>query len=129
MANTLSDSQLAEIQAEIFAGRKIQAIKLYREATNEGLKEAKDAVEAMTSELRETAADRFAPGSAGGCVPILVVAAFACVVVGMIVRAIGCAAGGPPGRAPARAPAPEGAKARPPAPTTRTPRAGAHAAP
>ena|SRR5688572_18153847 len=106
MATTLSDSQLAEIHAEIFAGRKIQAIKLYREATHEGLKEAKDAVEAMTRELRETSADRFAPRSEGGCVPMLVFAAFVCVGVGMVVRAIGCAAGDPPGRAPDRSPAP-----------------------
>ncbi|MEV6596204.1 ribosomal protein L7/L12 [Actinoplanes sp. NPDC051346] len=32
---------------ELLAGRKIQAIKLYREATGVGLKEAKDAVELL----------------------------------------------------------------------------------
>ncbi|WP_442877600.1 ribosomal protein L7/L12 [Dactylosporangium sp. AC04546] len=34
---------------ELQAGRKIQAIKLYREATGAGLKEAKDAVEALAA--------------------------------------------------------------------------------
>jgi hypothetical protein len=37
--------QLAKLVAE---GRKIEAIKIYRERTGVGLKEAKDAVEAMT---------------------------------------------------------------------------------
>jgi ribosomal protein L7/L12 len=37
----------AQVEAEIRANRKINAIKLYRESTNVGLKEAKDAVEEM----------------------------------------------------------------------------------
>jgi large subunit ribosomal protein L7/L12 len=37
----------AELQALVAAGRKIEAIKRYRELTGVGLKEAKDAVEAM----------------------------------------------------------------------------------
>src|SRR5579859_4805950 len=36
-----------EIQAELQAGNKIMAIKLYRERYNVGLKEAKDAIDAM----------------------------------------------------------------------------------
>src|SRR5688572_3284274 len=120
MPKTLSDSELAEIHTHIVAHRKIQAIKLYREASGEGLKEAKDAVEAMTAELRVSSADRFAPKREGGCTPVLVFAFFACVGIGIIVRAIGCAAGDPPGRAPARSPAPEVAKATPPAPSPAT---------
>lgn len=38
------------VQAEIAAGNKIEAIKLLREATGLGLKEAKDAVERMAGE-------------------------------------------------------------------------------
>ncbi len=37
----------AELQALVAAGRKIEAIKRYRELTGVGLKEAKDAVEAL----------------------------------------------------------------------------------
>ena len=44
-ASTVSD---ADIERELRAGNKIGAIKLYREKTGLGLKEAKDAVEAMT---------------------------------------------------------------------------------
>lgn len=39
--------KVAEIQREIQAGQKINAIKIFREAFGTGLKEAKDAVEAM----------------------------------------------------------------------------------
>lgn len=38
---------LAEVQDLVRRGKKIQAIKVYREHTGVGLKEAKDAVEAM----------------------------------------------------------------------------------
>ncbi|GAA1803315.1 hypothetical protein HC028_04860 [Planosporangium flavigriseum] len=39
--------ELPEVVRELEAGRKIQAIKAYRDATGAGLKEAKDAVEAL----------------------------------------------------------------------------------
>jgi ribosomal protein L7/L12 len=39
----------AELQALVAAGRKIEAIKRYRELTSAGLKEAKDAVGRGTS--------------------------------------------------------------------------------
>ncbi|WP_335990466.1 ribosomal protein L7/L12 [Glycomyces sp. MUSA5-2] len=38
---------LAQVRSEIRSGRTIQAIKVYREHTGLGLKEAKDAVERM----------------------------------------------------------------------------------
>jgi hypothetical protein len=60
--------QWQQIQAELFAGRKIQAIKLYREATGVGLKEAKEAMEAYAQELHQQAPERFAKGPArSGC--------------------------------------------------------------
>lgn len=39
--------QFADVRAYLRAGKKIQAIKVYRELTGVGLKEAKDAVERM----------------------------------------------------------------------------------
>lgn len=44
----ISASQEQELRELVAKGNKIAAIKLYREITNLGLKEAKDAVEAMT---------------------------------------------------------------------------------
>ncbi|MDX2182509.1 MAG: hypothetical protein SFW08_00865 [Gemmatimonadaceae bacterium] len=42
---------LAELEAHIRAGNLIDAIKLYREATGQGLKESKDAVEMLMRRL------------------------------------------------------------------------------
>lgn len=41
---------MAQVQAALEAGNKIEAIKLYREMTGLGLKEAKDAIEAMPTD-------------------------------------------------------------------------------
>jgi hypothetical protein len=43
----ISDGDLARVREQALAGNMIPAIKLYREATGCGLKEAKDAVEAL----------------------------------------------------------------------------------
>lgn len=43
----ISEEAAAEIEAALARRNKIDAIKIYREATNCGLKEAKDAVEAV----------------------------------------------------------------------------------
>jgi ribosomal protein L7/L12 len=42
-----NDPDLEEVVSLLRDGKKIQAIKVYREVTGEGLKEAKDAVEAL----------------------------------------------------------------------------------
>ncbi len=47
----LTTTQIYEIEQQIYKARKIEAIKLYREATNESLRDAKDAVEDMTQHL------------------------------------------------------------------------------
>ncbi len=47
----LSEEQLDEISKDIIQGRKIDAIKAYREVTGLGLKESKDAIEAITRDL------------------------------------------------------------------------------
>ncbi|MFL6110155.1 MAG: ribosomal protein L7/L12 [Catenulispora sp.] len=74
----MTDASRDPIHAEIFRGRKIQAIKLYREATGADLKTAKDAVESTESDLRARHPDRFtAPPSSGGCLTMLLLAPLA----------------------------------------------------
>ena len=46
-ATAATDDWMVEVQALSRAGKKIHAIKIYREHTGAGLKEAKDAVEAL----------------------------------------------------------------------------------
>ena len=68
MSHSISDDDIAEIQASIFAGRKIEAIKKYREATGEGLRESKEFVEAVERELRQESPEKFtAPAGGKGC--------------------------------------------------------------
>ena len=69
-----SEQAWMAIQTELFAGRKIQAIKLYRQASGLGLKEAKDAMEAYEVKLREQAPDRFTSTAKSGCAGMIVLA-------------------------------------------------------
>lgn len=63
----------SDVDAELLAGRKIQAIKLYRQATGAGLAEAKRAVEQREAALKgrhpELAAQR-----AKGCMGVILIA-------------------------------------------------------
>ncbi len=57
-----------KITDSIIAGRKIEAIKLYREHSGKGLKEAKDFVDALEAELRAKEPEKFTSGPTGkGC--------------------------------------------------------------
>ena len=60
----LSDDQWRSIDEEILAGRMIPAIKNYREYSGEGLREAKDVVEARQRYLSSGKGGEFAPSSA-----------------------------------------------------------------
>jgi ribosomal protein L7/L12 len=70
---TPTPEQLKAIDTEIFAGNKIAAIKIHREATKYGLAESKTWVEARETELRKTSPDRFsaAPKTAG-CLGLII---------------------------------------------------------
>ncbi|MCH5373408.1 MAG: ribosomal protein L7/L12 [Planctomycetes bacterium] len=70
MSSDIPDDSKQQIAEAIFAERKIEAIKLYRDATGQGLAEAKEFIEKLTDELREKSPERFKPlssGSADGC--------------------------------------------------------------
>ena len=85
MADALTPAQREQIDNEIFAGKKIQAIKLYREATNTGLKEAKDAVEAFERDLRVSSPEKFTASPAkAGCTGVLLFLLLPTVVVGWL---------------------------------------------
>jgi len=74
--NPPNGQQLEQVKQAIFAGRKIEAIKIHRDATASGLKESKEAVEQLEAELRKTEAHRFAKSAAkSGCFSMLAVCA------------------------------------------------------
>jgi hypothetical protein len=72
MSRPLPDEVAADVRAAILAGHKIQAIKLYRNATGVGLKEAKDFIEAVEAELRQTDPESFAPQTKKGCAGMVI---------------------------------------------------------
>lgn len=68
MSADLSPEAKNEIADAIFTRQKIHAIKLYRDATGQGLKEAKDFIEALTAELQEKSPEKFTVGTEkAGC--------------------------------------------------------------
>ena len=64
----------AWIQEALFKGDKIEAIKLYREGTNLGLKESKEAVEKLEVDLRQKSPERFTANPSGKSCLVLLVA-------------------------------------------------------
>lgn len=79
----LSDEVREQILNAIKQARKIEAIKLYREATGQGLKEAKDFIEALTAQLRKEDPESFPEPKAGcGAAVLLFVLATGMALVG-----------------------------------------------
>ena len=77
MHENLTESKLHEIQNCLFERSKIQAIKLYKEATGEGLKESKEAVERLDEELKSKSPELYKVGPASsGCMSVLALIAF-----------------------------------------------------
>lgn len=74
MTEDLSKAEQDKIEEALAAGRKIDAVKLYREATGKGLKESKEAVEALGKELSARDPERFEKAvvsQKSGCVSML----------------------------------------------------------
>lgn len=91
MGKPIPPEMAQQIANYIFAGQKIQAIKVYREYSGMGLKESKDFVESLETELRTQQPGRFtAPPAGKGCLGMLVVfgiGTLAVVVVAVMVFA------------------------------------------
>ncbi len=79
----LNDEDRQAIENAIFAGRRIEAIKLHRNVTGSELVDAKRAVEDMEVDLRRSSPEKFVAGAGKkGCTGVLVCAAL--VVIGAI---------------------------------------------
>lgn len=81
------DEKLEAIQTCLFAGDKIQAIRIYREWKGGGLAECKAAVEGIDAELRLTIPEKFQPvadssGGVGCVAAVLLFLAVIAVIVG-----------------------------------------------
>lgn len=80
MANQPSDEQWRRIEEALYAGRKIEAIKHFREATGSGLKEAKDVLDEHEAQLRAQSPGRFTAKK--GCL-VLVLASVGATIIGV----------------------------------------------
>ena len=60
MANELTPEQLTTVSNALYSGNKIEAIKLYRSATGKDLKDSRDAVEKLATELEASNPAMFA---------------------------------------------------------------------
>ena len=83
----LPENKRQAIMEAIYGGspRKIEAIKLVREATGCGLAEAKEFVEKLGAELYAKEPQKFAANPVGkGCVGMLVVAGLVLTVLGAV---------------------------------------------
>ena len=68
----LRPEQRQSIEAALFAGNKIDAIKQYREFTGAGLADAKQAVETMEAGLRKAKPEQFTkPAGKSGCLGLM----------------------------------------------------------
>jgi hypothetical protein len=90
MGKPIPPEMARQIANCIFAGQKIQAIKVYREYSGMGLKESKDFVESLETELRTKQPERFtAPPAGKGCLGMVATFAVgALVFVGVLVMVI-----------------------------------------
>jgi hypothetical protein len=77
MAQSLTQEQIAAVTNAIFIGQKIGAIKLYREATNASLVEAKEFVEKLEVELRLQYPEKFTSAPPSQSMPVLALLAVA----------------------------------------------------
>ncbi|MFK5924887.1 MAG: ribosomal protein L7/L12 [Verrucomicrobiota bacterium] len=71
---TLSDEEMEAVVAALAEGRKIEAIKIYREATDKGLKDAKEFIDALIPKLVEKDPEKYEQiaKSGGGCSSLIV---------------------------------------------------------
>ena len=64
MADQPTQQQIEEITRALTAGRKIEAIKIYREATGKDLKTAQEFIDALIPELKQQDPEKYVALSA-----------------------------------------------------------------
>ena len=74
MAMSGDDPRWQSVDSLLYEGWLMKAIKEYRELTGEGLKQAKEAVQARQAELRRRNPSGFATKTKSGCLGLVLVA-------------------------------------------------------
>ena len=91
MNGNLPEDTRTTIENSLLAGRKIEAIKLYRKHTGSDLAQAKNAVEDMEVRLRRISPEKFIAGPpAKGCgATALVMAVIIVILLALLILSIG----------------------------------------
>ncbi len=84
MTNNSDHIPWDEIKDALFAGRKIEAIKVYREATGQGLKESKEFIDDLEAQMRKEFPDQFKAGGGTGCLGVLLLVAGGAMMSGLL---------------------------------------------
>jgi hypothetical protein len=85
MGKPIPPEMAQQIATYLFAGQKIQAIKVYREHSGMGLKESKDFVESLEAEMRIKQPEKFTAAPAGkGCLGMVAVYALGTLAFGVV---------------------------------------------
>lgn len=88
MADKPTQEQIKQIGTALAAGRKIEAIKIYREATGKGLKEAKDFINVLAAKLVKENPEKYGKLSQGsGCASVIL----CCLGIGIVATWVGSA--------------------------------------
>jgi hypothetical protein len=80
----LSEEQIEQINEALFAGQKIAAIKIYREATSQGLKDSKEFIEAVEARLRQEMPEKFTRPAGAGCGAAVLLLLWLVIAIGAI---------------------------------------------
>ena len=88
MTNESDQIPWDEIKDALFSGRKIEAIKVYREATGQGLKESKEFIDDLEARMRKEFPDHFKAAGGKGCPGVLLFVAGGAVMSGLLAVAL-----------------------------------------
>ncbi len=88
MTGEPTQEHIEAIGSALAAGRKIEAIKIYREASGKGLKEAKEFIDALIPKLTEQNPEKYAKLSAQGTGCASVILLWAGLATGIVVGII-----------------------------------------
>ncbi|MDF3129034.1 ribosomal protein L7/L12 [Kiritimatiellaeota bacterium B1221] len=90
MNEQLTPEQSQKISDALASGRKIEAIKAYRAATGQGLKEAKEGVEALHKTLMAQDPEKYPQvTSSGGCASVILLGVSLVWAASEIVKVVG----------------------------------------
>ena len=67
----VSDENMQKIEQLIYNGKKIEAIKMYREFSGKGLRDSKEAVDMLAAELKKLHPEKFVAQASQGCLVLL----------------------------------------------------------